>query len=31
MTAAIGIGPRFEGKFGVTAELDVYLPGLPVE
>lgn len=27
--ATIGIGPRSEGGFGITAELDVYLPGLP--
>ena len=26
--ADIGIGPRSEGGFGITAELDVYLPGL---
>jgi organic hydroperoxide reductase OsmC/OhrA len=25
----IGVGPRSEGGFGITAELDVYLPGLP--
>ena len=31
VTATIGIGPRSEGGFGITAELDVYLPGLPVE
>jgi len=29
VTAAIGVGPRSEGGFGITAELDVYLPGLP--
>lgn len=29
VTATIGIGPRSEGGFGITAELDVYLPGLP--
>lgn len=29
MTATIGIGPRSEGGFGITAELDVYLPDLP--
>ena len=28
-TAEIGIGPRSEGGFGITAALDVYLPGLP--
>ncbi|NDE90076.1 MAG: organic hydroperoxide resistance protein [Alphaproteobacteria bacterium] len=28
VTATIGIGPRSEGGFGITAELDVYLPGL---
>ena len=28
VTASIGIGPRSEGGFGITAELDVYLPGL---
>jgi Ohr subfamily peroxiredoxin len=27
-TATIGIGPRSEGGFGITAALDVYLPGL---
>lgn len=26
--ATIGIGPRSEGGFGITAELEVYLPGL---
>ena len=29
VTATIGIGPRSEGGFGITADLDVYLPGLP--
>jgi lipoyl-dependent peroxiredoxin len=29
VTATIGIGPRSEGGFGITAELDVYLPTLP--
>jgi osmotically inducible protein OsmC len=29
VTATIGIGPRSEGGFGITAELDVSLPGLP--
>ena len=28
VTAEIGIGPRSEGGFGITAELDAYLPGL---
>ncbi|VCU68513.1 Organic hydroperoxide resistance protein OhrB [Pigmentiphaga humi] len=28
VTATIGIGPRSEGGFGITAELDAYLPGL---
>ncbi len=28
VTATIGIGPRSEGGFGITAELDVYLPAL---
>ncbi len=28
VTATVGIGPRSEGGFGITAELDVYLPGL---
>jgi Ohr subfamily peroxiredoxin len=28
VTADIGIGPRSEGGFGITAALDVYLPGL---
>lgn len=28
VTATIGIGPRSEGGFGITAELDVSLPGL---
>ena len=28
VTATIGIGPRSEGGFGITADLDVYLPGL---
>ena len=26
--ATIGIGPRSEGGYGITAELDVYLPGM---
>ncbi|MGI2030753.1 organic hydroperoxide resistance protein [Rhizobium panacihumi] len=26
--ATVGIGPRSEGGFGITAALDVYLPGL---
>jgi osmotically inducible protein OsmC len=29
VTATIGVGPRSEGGFGITAELDVYLPQLP--
>src|ERR1700749_1686609 len=29
VTATIGIGPRAEGGFGITAALDVFLPGLP--
>ncbi|MBP0492525.1 organic hydroperoxide resistance protein [Roseomonas indoligenes] len=29
VTAEIGIGPRAEGGFGITAELTVNLPGLP--
>src|ERR1700735_3331954 len=29
VTATIGIGPRSEGGFGITASLDVYLPDLP--
>jgi len=29
VNAKIGIGPRSEGGFGITAELEVYLPGLP--
>ncbi|RYB07102.1 organic hydroperoxide resistance protein [Lichenibacterium ramalinae] len=28
VTATVGIGPRSEGGFGITADLDVYLPGL---
>jgi lipoyl-dependent peroxiredoxin len=28
VTATIGIGPRSEGGFGITAELDAYLPDL---
>ena len=31
VTATIGIGPRSEGGFGITAELDVYLPGMAAE
>lgn len=31
VTATIGIGPRSEGGFGITAALDVYLPGMPQE
>ncbi len=29
VTATVGIGPRSEGGFGITAALDVYLPSLP--
>ncbi|MGE7371223.1 organic hydroperoxide resistance protein [Neorhizobium sp. NPDC001467] len=29
--ATVGIGPRSEGGFGITAALDVYLPGLSEE
>ena len=29
VTATGGIGPRSEGGFGITADLDAYLPGLP--
>ena len=29
VTSTIGIGPRSEGGFGITADLDVYLPELP--
>lgn len=28
VTATVGIGPRSEGGFGITTDLDVYLPGL---
>ncbi|HWU96273.1 MAG TPA: organic hydroperoxide resistance protein [Sphingomonas sp.] len=28
VTATVGIGPRSEGGFGITAELEVDLPGL---
>lgn len=28
VTAVVGIGPRSEGGFGITAELEVHLPGL---
>ncbi len=28
VTAEIGIGPRSEGGFGITAALDVHLPGM---
>jgi Ohr subfamily peroxiredoxin len=31
VTATIGIGPRSEGGFGITAALSVNLPGLPRE
>jgi len=29
VTATIGIGPRSEGGFGITAALEIALPGLP--
>lgn len=28
INATIGVGPRSEGGFGITAALDVYLPGM---
>ena len=28
VTATVGIGPRAEGGFGITAELGVHLPGI---
>ena len=28
VTADIGVGPRSEGGFGITAAIDVYLPGM---
>jgi lipoyl-dependent peroxiredoxin len=31
VTATVGIGPRSEGGFGITAQLDVSLPGLDKE
>lgn len=31
VTATIGIGPRSEGGFGITAALDAYLPGMSAE
>ena len=31
VTATIGIGPRSEGGFGITAALDVKLPGLTAD
>ena len=31
VTTTVGIGPRSEGGFGITAELEVYLPGLAAE
>lgn len=31
VTATIGIGPRSEGGFGITAALDVKLPGLAAD
>jgi lipoyl-dependent peroxiredoxin len=29
VTAEVGVGPRSEGGFGITAALDVHLPGMP--
>ena len=31
VSAAVGIGPRAEGGFGITADLTVSLPGVPRE
>jgi Ohr subfamily peroxiredoxin len=31
VTAEVGIGPRSEGGFGITADLTVSLPGVPAE
>ena len=31
VTATVGIGPRAEGGFGITADLEVALPGLSPE
>ena len=31
VTATVGIGPRSEGGFGITAELAISLPGLPAD
>ena len=31
VTAEVGIGPRSEGGFGITAALTVSLPGVPAE
>lgn len=31
VTAQVGIGPRSEGGFGITADLNVSLPGVPRE
>ena len=31
VTATVGIGPRSEGGFGITADLEVTLPGLAPE
>jgi osmotically inducible protein OsmC len=31
VSATIGIGPRSEGGFGLTARLDVYLPGMDAQ
>ncbi|WP_112308811.1 organic hydroperoxide resistance protein [Pseudogemmobacter bohemicus] len=31
ITASVGIGPRSEGGFGITADLEISLPGIPRE
>jgi len=31
ITATVGIGPRAEGGFGITADLAISLPGIPHE
>ncbi len=31
ITATVGIGPRSEGGFGITADLSISLPGIPRE
>jgi lipoyl-dependent peroxiredoxin len=31
VTAAVGIGPRSQGGFGITVELTIRLPGVPRE